>query len=127
MISTGTTLCLSHLIATIYYSVMASAEFYIMSGGQKEEGKKADDQLEDEFACPGAARGLLQSVQPMVERVFAVSFLIGATEKQLSTIISQNEHIWVKMRGGRTDVEAAKVYTHTQFFIIFIQPFITDH
>ncbi|XP_048827649.1 protein KHNYN [Brienomyrus brachyistius] len=86
---------------------MASAEFFIMSGGQKEEEEKAEDQLEDEFACPEAARGLLQSVQPMVERVFAVSFVIGTTEKQF---IPQNEHIWVKMRGGRTDVEAAKLF-----------------
>ena len=65
-----------------------------------------EEQVEDEFACAGALRGALLSLHPNVRRVFGVTMEIGAEE---DPGMPHSGQIWLKLRGTRRDVTAAKV------------------
>uniref|UniRef100_UPI003AAC2975 NEDD4-binding protein 1 n=1 Tax=Centroberyx gerrardi TaxID=166262 RepID=UPI003AAC2975 len=68
-------------------------------GGEREE-------MEDEFACAGMLRGSLSSLHSSVERIFRVNFGIGADE-----LPNGNDgQIWLKLRGPRNNVTAAKLF-----------------
>ncbi|XP_069375295.1 NEDD4-binding protein 1 isoform X2 [Paralichthys olivaceus] len=59
----------------------------------------------DEFACAGMLRGSLTSLHGTVERIFRVTLGIGADDLPHSN----NGQIWLKLRGPRNNVKAAKV------------------
>ncbi|XP_018601506.2 protein KHNYN-like isoform X1 [Scleropages formosus] len=80
---------------------MASAQYFPLTlGGDREL-------VVDEFACPTGVQRLVQSLQPMVERVFRVKFVIGGEEESL---FPGNDQTWLKMTGDKTEVEAAKLF-----------------
>lgn len=79
------------------------------SGG---EGGSGDPEVEDEFACAGMLRGSLTSLHSTVERIFRVTFGIGADDLPNGN----NGQIWLKLQGLSTDVKAAKV---RRFFLVF--------
>lgn len=60
----------------------------------------------DEFACAGMLRGALTSLHGTVERIFGVTFGIGADD------LSQrnNGQIWLKLQGQSDSVKAAKLF-----------------
>ncbi|XP_010902060.2 protein KHNYN [Esox lucius] len=88
---------------------MASALSHLsqMTESWIDRGVEGEEQVEDEFACSGALRGALQSFQPLVERIFWVSFTIGRDE---DAVLPHDGQIWLKMIGGRKDVESAKLF-----------------
>ncbi|KAM7377058.1 hypothetical protein PAMA_013714 [Pampus argenteus] len=67
-------------------------------GGQQE--------VEDEFACAGMLRGSLTSLHDTVERIFRVTFGIGADDLPHGN----NGQIWLKLRGSSNNVKAAKLF-----------------
>lgn len=71
-----------------------------VGGGQSE--------VEDEFACAGMLRGSLTSLHDTVERIFRVTFAIGADDLPHGN----NGQIWLKLRGTSKNVKAAKVSPH---------------
>uniref|UniRef100_A0A096LW29 KH and NYN domain containing n=1 Tax=Poecilia formosa TaxID=48698 RepID=A0A096LW29_POEFO len=73
------------------------------SGG---EGGSGDPEVEDEFACAGMLRGSLTSLHSTVERIFRVTFGIGADDLPNGN----NGQIWLKLQGLSTDVKAAKLF-----------------
>ncbi|XP_027893670.1 NEDD4-binding protein 1 [Xiphophorus couchianus] len=73
------------------------------SGG---EGGSGDPEIEDEFACTGMLRGSLTSLHSTVERIFRVTFGIGADDLPNGN----NGQIWLKLQGLSTDVKAAKLF-----------------
>ncbi|XP_070710607.1 protein KHNYN [Pempheris klunzingeri] len=75
-----------------------------MDGERSDGGGEAE--VEDEFACAGELRGSLASLHSTVERIFRVSFGIGADD--LSN--SNNGQIWLKLQGQRNNVKAAKLF-----------------
>lgn len=70
------------------------------------EKMAGDQQLEDEFTCPGVLQGSLLSLKPTVERVFGVTLAIGGED---TSYASQDGQIWLHLKGGKQEVEAAKV------------------
>ncbi|CAL1589752.1 unnamed protein product [Knipowitschia caucasica] len=60
--------------------------------------------VEDEFTCPGTLRGSVTSLHSCVQRLFRVDFTIG-TEQHDS-----DSQIWLRLRGLRADVQAAKLF-----------------
>ncbi|KAF3697719.1 Protein KHNYN KH and NYN domain-containing protein [Channa argus] len=64
-----------------------------------------EPEVEDEFACAGMLRGSLASLHGTVERIFRVSFSIGADDMPCGN----NGQIWLKLRGPCNNVKAAKV------------------
>ncbi|XP_060772983.1 NEDD4-binding protein 1 isoform X3 [Neoarius graeffei] len=66
-----------------------------------------EQQVEDEFACPGVLQGSLLSLKPTVERVFGVTLRIGGED---TSYPSQDGQIWLQLKGRKEDVEAAKIF-----------------
>ncbi|KAF5901910.1 protein KHNYN-like, partial [Clarias magur] len=64
-------------------------------------------QVEDEFTCPGVLQGPLLSLKPTVEQVFHVTLRIGAEDISFS---SQDGQIWLHLNGQKEEVEAAKLF-----------------
>lgn len=62
--------------------------------------------MEDEFACAGMLRGSLTSLHGAVERIFRVTFGIGADDLPHGS----NGQIWLKLRGPSGNVTAAKLF-----------------
>lgn len=62
--------------------------------------------MEDEFACAGMLRGSLTSLHSTVERIFTVTFSIGADDLPHGN----NGQIWLKLRGPSSNVKAAKLF-----------------
>ncbi|XP_028993432.1 protein KHNYN [Betta splendens] len=77
-----------------------------MDGGRSDGGGDAELELEDEFACAGTLRGSLTSLHGAVERIFRVTFAIGADDAPHGS----DGQIWLKLRGPRADVKAAKLF-----------------
>ncbi|KAK2899996.1 protein KHNYN isoform X2 [Channa argus] len=65
-----------------------------------------EPEVEDEFACAGMLRGSLASLHGTVERIFRVSFSIGADDMPCGN----NGQIWLKLRGPCNNVKAAKLF-----------------
>lgn len=63
------------------------------------------DKVGDEFVCPEALRGPLNSQQETVERIFRVSFTINTRNMPPGT----SGQIWLRLQGSDRDVKAAKV------------------
>ncbi|XP_017564845.1 NEDD4-binding protein 1 isoform X1 [Pygocentrus nattereri] len=72
--------------------------------GVKIEGEQ---QMEDEFTCPGVLRGCLLDLKNTVERVFRVILTIGGEEDAYT---SQDGQIWLQLKGRKIDMEAAKLF-----------------
>uniref|UniRef100_A0A146NTF0 KH and NYN domain containing n=1 Tax=Fundulus heteroclitus TaxID=8078 RepID=A0A146NTF0_FUNHE len=70
------------------------------------EGGSGDPEVEDEFACAGMLRGSLTSLHGTVERIFRVTFGIGADDLPNGN----NGQIWLKLQGPGSDVKAAKLF-----------------
>ncbi|KAG7314105.1 hypothetical protein KOW79_022601 [Hemibagrus wyckioides] len=66
-----------------------------------------EQQVEDEFTCPGVLQGSLLSLKPTVERVFALTLRIGGEDDSYS---SQDGQIWLQLKGRKQEVEAAKLF-----------------
>ncbi|KAM4537316.1 protein KHNYN isoform 2-T2 [Odontesthes bonariensis] len=76
---------------------------------ERSDGGEAGDgepEVEDEFACAGMLRGSLNSLHSTVERIFRVTFGIGAEDLPHGN----NGQIWLKLRGPSTSVTAAKLF-----------------
>lgn len=71
---------------------------------ESERSDGGEQEVGDEFACAGMLRGSLASLHSSVERIFRVSFGIGADD-----LPHNNGQIWLKMRGPSNNVKAAKV------------------
>ncbi|KAL6118360.1 khnyn [Pungitius sinensis] len=69
-------------------------------------GGGGEPQVEDEFACAGALRGPLASLHGTVERIFGVTFGLGADGGSHGG----DGQIWLKLRGPSGDVRAAKLF-----------------
>lgn len=76
------------------------------------DGFGGESEVEDEFACAGMLRGSLTSLHSAVERIFRVTFGIGADD----TTRDSSGQIWLKLRGPSSNVEAAKV-RHISWFV----------
>ncbi|KAL6466784.1 hypothetical protein MHYP_G00245880 [Metynnis hypsauchen] len=72
--------------------------------GEKIEGEQ---QMEDEFTCPGVLRGCLLDLKNTVERVFRVILTIGGEEDAYT---SRDGQIWLQLKGRKIDIEAAKLF-----------------
>ncbi|GAA6085599.1 protein KHNYN [Tachysurus ichikawai] len=66
-----------------------------------------EQQVEDEFTCPGVLQGSLLSLKPTVERVFSVTLRIGGEDDSYA---SQDGQIWLQLKGRKQVVEAAKLF-----------------
>ncbi|XP_047464103.1 protein KHNYN [Mugil cephalus] len=77
-----------------------------MNGERSDGGGGGDPEVEDEFACAGMLRGSLTSLHSSVERIFRVTFAIGADDLPHGN----NGQIWLKLRGPSTNVKAAKLF-----------------
>ncbi|KAF4071455.1 hypothetical protein AMELA_G00273460 [Ameiurus melas] len=66
-----------------------------------------EQQVEDEFTCPGVLQGSLLSLKPTVERVFDVTLRIGGEDPAYA---SQDGQIWLQLKGRKREVEAAKLF-----------------
>ncbi|MCJ8749081.1 hypothetical protein PDJAM_G00172240 [Pangasius djambal] len=66
-----------------------------------------EQQVEDEFTCPGVLQGSLLSLKPTVERVFGVTLRIGGED---TSYASQDGQIWLQLKGRKQEVEAAKLF-----------------
>ncbi|KAK5893295.1 hypothetical protein CgunFtcFv8_006182 [Champsocephalus gunnari] len=69
-------------------------------------GEGGEAEVEDEFACAGMLRGSLASLHGTVERIFRVTFGIGADDLSMDN----NGQIWLKLRGRSNDVKSAKLF-----------------
>ncbi|XP_061566013.1 NEDD4-binding protein 1 [Cololabis saira] len=69
-------------------------------------GGGGDYDVEDEFACAEILRVSLASLHSTVERIFRVNFGIGADDMPHGN----NGQIWLKLRGPKANVEAAKLF-----------------
>lgn len=72
---------------------------------ERSDGGGGEPEVEDEMACAGMLRASLISLHATVERIFRVTFGIGADD--LSP--SNNGQIWLKLRGQSNNVKTAKV------------------
>lgn len=72
--------------------------------GERSDGG-GEPEVEDEFACAGMLRGSLASLHGTVERIFGVTFGIGADDLSHGN----NGQIWLKLQGQSNNVKAAKV------------------
>ncbi|XP_034533129.1 protein KHNYN [Notolabrus celidotus] len=75
-----------------------------MDGERSDGGAEAE--VEDEFACAGVLRRSLTSMHGTVERIFGVTFGIGADDLSQGN----NGQIWLKLQGLRKNVTAAKLF-----------------
>lgn len=73
--------------------------------GERSDGGGGEAEVEDEFTCAGMLRGSLTSLHDSVERIFRVTFGIGADDLSHGNV----GQIWLKLRGRSGDVKAAKV------------------
>ncbi|KAJ8382517.1 hypothetical protein SKAU_G00032950 [Synaphobranchus kaupii] len=71
-----------------------------------------ESSVEDEFACPRSVRRKLQCVCPLVKRVFGVQLEIGG-EGGMEAPAGDGQ-IWLKMKGGKREVEEAKLFVKGQ-------------
>ncbi|KAM7366481.1 hypothetical protein PAMP_015919 [Pampus punctatissimus] len=76
-----------------------------MDDVRSDGGAGGQHEVEDEFACAGMLRGSLTSLHDTVERIFRVTFRIGADDLPHGN----NGQIWLKLRGSSNNVKAAKV------------------
>lgn len=76
-----------------------------MDGERSDGGGEGEPEVDDEFACAGMLRGSLTSLHATVERIFSVTFGIGADDLSHGN----NGQIWLKLRGQSNNVKAAKV------------------
>ena len=70
--------------------------------------------MEDDFACAGVLRGSLLSLHGSVERIFGVSFGVGAEDAAAADTEGlphdgNNGQMWLKLRGPSSNVTQAKV------------------
>ncbi|XP_035004880.2 protein KHNYN [Hippoglossus stenolepis] len=72
----------------------------------RADGGGRPPEVEDEFACAGMLRGSLTSLHRTVERIFRVTFGIGADDLPHGN----NGQIWLKLRGPSHNVKAAKLF-----------------
>ncbi|CAB1416899.1 unnamed protein product [Pleuronectes platessa] len=72
----------------------------------RADGGGRPPEVEDEFACAGMLRGSLTSLHRTVERIFTVTFGIGADDLPHGN----NGQIWLKLRGPSHNVKAAKLF-----------------
>ncbi|XP_062239881.1 protein KHNYN [Platichthys flesus] len=72
----------------------------------RADGGGRPPEVEDEFACAGMLRGSLTSLHLTVERIFTVTFRIGADDLPHGN----NGQIWLKLRGPSHNVKAAKLF-----------------
>uniref|UniRef100_A0A3P8TFH5 KH and NYN domain containing n=1 Tax=Amphiprion percula TaxID=161767 RepID=A0A3P8TFH5_AMPPE len=72
----------------------------------RSEAGGGNPEVEDEFACAGMLRGSLTSIHGSVERIFRVTFSIGAD----GLPPGDDGQIWLKLRGPSSNVEAAKLF-----------------
>lgn len=75
-----------------------------MDGG-RSDGGGGQVEMEDEFTCARMLRGSLTSLHDAVERIFSVTFWIGADDLSHDS----NGQIWLKLQGVPKNVKAAKV------------------
>lgn len=90
------------------------------SDGGGARGGRAE--VVDEFACSGMLRNSLTSLHSAVERIFCVIFDIG--EDNFSS--ANTGQIWLKLRGPRNCVQAAKVspcYLFIFLYFIWVDDF----
>ncbi|KAF3837334.1 hypothetical protein F7725_004798 [Dissostichus mawsoni] len=73
---------------------------------RSDGGEGGEAEVEDEFACAGMLRGSLASLHGTVERIFRVTFGIGADDLSMDN----NGQIWLKLRGRSNDVKSAKLF-----------------
>lgn len=73
-----------------------------MDSGRLDGGERV---VEDEFTCAGMLRGSLTSLHSTVERIFRVHFAIGTEQSS-----HDDGQIWLKLRGLKSDVQAAKLF-----------------
>uniref|UniRef100_A0A3Q2Z936 KH and NYN domain containing n=1 Tax=Hippocampus comes TaxID=109280 RepID=A0A3Q2Z936_HIPCM len=71
-----------------------------------KRGMDVQDKVGDEFVCPEALRGSLNSQQETVERIFRVSFTINTRNMPPGT----SGQIWLRLQGSDRDVKAAKIF-----------------
>ncbi|XP_056225547.1 protein KHNYN [Seriola aureovittata] len=69
-------------------------------------GVGGEPEVEDEFTCAGMLRGSLATLHGTVERIFMVTFGIGADDLPHGN----NGQIWLKLRGQSNNVKAAKLF-----------------
>lgn len=74
-------------------------------GGGAGGGGGGGPEVVDEFACAGMLRVSLTSLHSTVERIFGVTFSIGAEDVSHGN----NGQIWLKLQGQSSSVKAAKV------------------
>ncbi|XP_056156596.1 NEDD4-binding protein 1 isoform X2 [Lampris incognitus] len=74
-----------------------------MERGDREGG---EPEVEDEFACADILCGSLPSLRQTVERIFSVSFDIGADDAPHS----DNGQTWLRLSGKMNSVAAAKLF-----------------
>lgn len=74
--------------------------------GERSGAGGGEPPVEDEFACAGVLRGPLASLHGTVERLFGVTFGLGADGGGSH---GDGGQIWLKLRGPSGDVRAAKV------------------
>ncbi|TDG99548.1 hypothetical protein EPR50_G00195410 [Perca flavescens] len=77
-----------------------------MDGERSDGGGEGEPEVDDEFACAGMLRGSLTSLHATVERIFSVTFGIGADDLSHGN----NGQIWLKLRGQSNNVKAAKLF-----------------
>ncbi|XP_028261594.1 protein KHNYN [Parambassis ranga] len=77
-----------------------------MDGERSDVGGGSDPEVEDEFTCAGMLQGALTSLHGTVERIFRVTFGIGADDLPHGN----SGQIWLKLRGRSSDVKAAKLF-----------------
>lgn len=68
---------------------------------------EGEQQVEDEFTCPGVLQDSMLSLKPTVEQVFSVTWRIGGEDESYD---SQDGQIWLQLRGRKQDIEAAKLF-----------------
>ncbi|KAM8900398.1 NEDD4-binding protein 1 isoform 2-T2 [Spinachia spinachia] len=73
---------------------------------ERSDAGGGEPQVEDEFACAGALRGPLASLHGTVERIFGVTFGLGADGGSHG----DDGQMWLKLRGPSGDVRAAKLF-----------------
>lgn len=73
---------------------------------ERSDGGGGEPEVEDEMACAGMLRASLITLHATVERIFRVTFGIGADD--LSP--SNNGQIWLKLRGQSNNVKTAKLF-----------------
>ncbi|KAI5617695.1 protein KHNYN-like isoform X2, partial [Silurus asotus] len=66
-----------------------------------------EQQVEDEFTCPGVLQGPLINLKPTVDRVFGVTLKIFGEDTSYDP---EDGQIWLQLNGRKEEVEAAKLF-----------------